>query len=106
MILSVHYISQTTGYINKFEENKITMALIVEDKQLLQIYKKILKKIKRLMGINFESRATYNDKYINTKMKSYKDNITTNFYNKAGFKEVLQEKVFINNNSRFRSLCI
>ena len=106
MILSVHYISQTTGYINKFEENKIAMALMVEDKQLLQIYKKILKKIKRLMGINFESRATDNDKYVNTKIKTYKDSITTNFYNKTGFKEVPQEKVFINNNSRFCSLCI
>ena len=68
------------------------MALMVEDKQLLQIYKKILKKIKILMGINFQSRATYNDKYVNTKMKSYKDSITTNFYNKTGFKEVPQEK--------------
>ena len=35
------FISQTTGYINKFEKNKITMALMVEDKQLLENYKKI-----------------------------------------------------------------
>ena len=34
------FISQTTGYINKFEKNKI-MALMVEDKQLLENYKKI-----------------------------------------------------------------
>ena len=26
------FISQTTGYINKFKKNKITMALMVEDK--------------------------------------------------------------------------
>ena len=26
------FISQATGYINKFEKNKITMALMVEDK--------------------------------------------------------------------------
>ena len=38
------FISQTTGYINKFEKNKITMALMVEDKQLLENYKKIWKK--------------------------------------------------------------
>ena len=87
------FISRTTGYINKSEKNKIAMALMVEDKQLLENYKKIWKKIKRLMGIDFESKATYNDKYINTKIKTYKDSITTNFYDKKGFKEVPQEKV-------------
>ena len=30
------FISQTTGYINKFEKNKITMPLMVKDKQLLK----------------------------------------------------------------------
>ena len=87
------FISQTTGYINKFEKNKITMSLMVEDKQLLKNYKKIWKKIKRLMGIDFESKATYDDKYINTKIKTYKDSIITNFYDKTGFKEVPEEKV-------------
>ena len=51
------------------------------------------KKIKRLMGIDFESKATYVDKYINTKTKTYKDRITTNIYDETGFKEVPEEKV-------------
>ena len=63
------FISQTTGYINKFEKNKI-ISLMVENKQLLENYKKIWKKIKRLMGIDFESKATSDDKYINTKIKT------------------------------------
>ena len=87
------FISQTTGYINKFEKSKIIMALMVEDKQVLENYKKIWEKIKKLMGIDFETKATYNDKYINTKIKTYKDSITTNFYDKTGFKEVPEEKV-------------
>ena len=29
-------ISQTTGYINKFEKNKITMSLMIKDIQLLK----------------------------------------------------------------------
>ena len=86
------FISQTTGYINKFGKNKITMSLMVEDKQLLDNYKKILQKIEGLMGIDFESKAIY-DKYINTKIKTYKDSIITNFYDKTGFKEVPEEKV-------------
>ena len=71
----------------------MTMFLMVENKQLLENYKKIWKKIKRLMGIDFESKATYDDKYINTKSKHIKTNITTNIYNETGFKEVPAEKV-------------
>ena len=41
------------------------MPLMAENKQVLENYKKIWKKIKKLMGIDFESKATYNDKYIN-----------------------------------------
>ena len=33
-----------TGYIYKFDANKITMSLMVKDKQLLKNYNKILKK--------------------------------------------------------------
>ena len=55
------FISQTTGYIIKFEINKITMSLIVKDKQLLENYNKIWEKIEGLMGIDFESKATYGD---------------------------------------------
>ena len=40
------FISQTTRYINKFERNKITMALMVKNKQLLENYKKYGKKLK------------------------------------------------------------
>ena len=40
------FISQTTGYINKFDKNKITMSLMVKDIQLLKSYNKIWKKLK------------------------------------------------------------
>ena len=54
------------------------------------------KKIERLMSIDFESKTTYgddDDKYIKTKIKTYKDSITTNFYNKIGSKKVPEEKI-------------
>ena len=73
-------LSQMTGYINKFDENKnenknknaITMSLKVKDKQLLKNYSKIWKKIESLMSINFDSKPTYgdDDKYIKTKIKT------------------------------------
>ena len=48
------------------------MSLMVKDKQLLENYTKLWKKIKGLMTIDFESKATYghDDKYINTKIKT------------------------------------
>ena len=90
-------LSQMAGYINKFDEdkNKITMSVKVKDKQLLKNYNKIWKKIERLMSIDFDSKATYgdDDKYIKTKIKTYEDSITTNFYNKKGPKKIQKEKV-------------
>ena len=49
--------------------------------------------IEKLIGLDFESKATYVDKYINTKIKTYKDCMITNFYNITGFKEMPEEKV-------------
>ena len=90
------FISQTTGYINKFDKNKITMFVIIKDMQLLKSYNKILKNIEKLMKIDFNTKTSYgddDDKYITTRIKTYKDSITTNFYNKNGSKKIPEEKV-------------
>ena len=47
------FISQTTGYINIFEKNKTTMAHMVEDKQLLENYKKNMGKSWKINGYRF-----------------------------------------------------
>ena len=39
-------LSQINGYINKFDQNKITMSLMFKDKQLIKNYSKIWKKLK------------------------------------------------------------
>ena len=82
------------GYINSFGENNknkntIIMPFKVKDRQLLKNYKKICKKIKRLMSIDFDSKPVYgnDDKYIKTKIKSHEDGININFYNKRGSKK-------------------
>ena len=92
-----------TGYINKFNENKnkiknkntITISLKVKDKKLFKNYNKIWKKIEELMGIIFNTKPTYgvDEKYIKTKIKTYENNITTNFYHKKGSKKVPKEKI-------------
>ena len=39
-------LSKMTGYINKFDENKKTMSLMIKDEQLLKNYNKKCKKMK------------------------------------------------------------
>ena len=53
------------------------------------------KKNEKLMKIDFNTKTTYgdDDKYIKTKIKTYKDSIITNFYNKNGSKKIPEEKV-------------
>ena len=96
MMLLYLELSQMAGYINKFDENKIRIALMIKDKKLLKIYNKIWrKKNERLMSTDFDSKTTYgdDDKYIKTKIKTYKDSIITNFYNKNGSKKIPKERV-------------
>ena len=68
---------------------------MVKDKQLLKNYNKIWKKIEKLMKIDFNTKTTYgdDDKCIKTKVKTYKDSISTNFCNKNGSKKMPEEKV-------------
>ena len=95
-----------TGYINEFDEDKnenknkntIAMSLKVNDKELFKNHNKIWKKIERLMSIDFDSKPVYanDDKYIKTKIKTYKDSINTNFRNKEGSKKYQKKKYHAN----------
>ena len=85
-----------TGYIDKFDKR---YTLMIQDIQLLKNYNKIWKKIEKLMKIDFNTRPTYgdeDDKYIKTRIKTYKDSISTNFYNKSGSKKIPEEKYHTN----------
>ena len=64
-------------------------------KNFLKITIKYGKKTEKLMGIDFNTTPTYDDddKYIKTKIKTYEDSITTNFYNKKGSKKLPEEKI-------------
>ena len=68
---------------------------MIKDPQLLKNYNKVWKKIEKLIKIDFNTKTTYgdNDKYIKTKIKTYKDSIVTNFYNKKGSKKIPEEKI-------------
>ena len=59
------------------------------------------------MKIDFNTKTTHgdDDKYIKTKVKTYKDSIITNFYNKNTRRKGTTQ-MFINTNFRFYHLCI
>ena len=66
------------------------MYLRVKDKQLFKNYNKISEKIERIIQINFGSKPFYgngDNKHIKTKIKTFKDSITTNICNKKLLKE-------------------
>ena len=43
--------SQTTGYINRFDKNKVTISLMIKDIQLLKNYNKLWQNNEKLMKI-------------------------------------------------------
>ena len=75
------------------------MSLMIKDIQFLKNYYKICKKIEKLMNnTKINTKTTYgdNDKYIKTKIKTYKDSITTNFYKKKWLKKCRKKKYHTN----------
>ena len=69
---------------------------MIKDIQLLKHYNKIRKKIEKLMKIDFSTKTNYGDdgdKYIKTRIKTYKDSIKADFYDKNGSKKIPEEKV-------------
>ena len=54
----------------------------------------MVKKLKKLMEIDFNTKPTYgdDDKYIK-KTKTFEDNITASFYHKKGSKKTPEEKI-------------
>ena len=79
---------QMIGYIKCFHSNK-TISFKVSDKKLLKKFAKIWERVSSLMNIEFDSEPVYgdNDKYIKTKIKSYRDKVNTNFWGKRVPKE-------------------
>ena len=58
--------SQMTGYINKVDENKITMSLVIKNKQLLKHCNKIWKKNENFMKIDLTPKLLMVMMMINT----------------------------------------
>ena len=71
---------------------------MIKDIQLFKNYNKIWKKTEKLMKIHFNTKTSYSDddKYIKTRIETYRDSITTNSYNKKGLKKFQKKNYHIN----------
>ena len=76
------------GYVKHFDSNK-TMYFKLSDNKLLKKYTKIWERVSNLMNIKFDSEPVYgdNEKYIKTKIKTYRDRVNTNVQGKEVPKE-------------------
>ena len=75
------------GYVKYFDDNK-TMSFLADDKELLKEYTRVCGKIRDLIGKKFDAESAYGDKYIKTKIKSYNNDIRTNFHGEGKSRKV------------------
>ena len=81
---------QMIGYVKYFDDNK-TMSFLADDKELLKEYTKAWEKIRDLIGKKFDAEPVYGYKYIKTKIKSYNNDIRTNFHSEGNSRKVPKE---------------
>ena len=57
------------------------MSLLADDDvdDVILKYNKIWKKIKKLLGVEFDIQSVYDGKYIKTRVKTFKDKVITKF---------------------------
>ena len=72
------FLPKMTGYLNIFKDGAGKMSFFADNNEFLEKYTKIWEKISDLINIKFDSDPVYN-KYINTKIRSYNNDIKTNF---------------------------
>ena len=86
------FLPKITGYLNIFENGNKKMSFFTNNNEFLERYAAIWEKISDLVNKKFDSDPIYNNKYINTKIKSYNNNIITNFRNIDNKNNKLPEK--------------
>ena len=71
------------GYVKTFKvkkgDNKLT-SFRIDDEELLEKYKDIWTKIEDLKNIKLNALPAYDDRYIKTEIRTFGDNVYTNFH--------------------------
>ena len=85
------FLPKMTVYRKDFDETKY-ISFLIKDNELLEKYNEIWKKFSNVIKKEFESNLVYIEKYLRTKIKSYKTEINTNFHNNKILREGSQYK--------------
>ena len=86
------FLPKMTGYLNIFKDGATKMSFVTDNNELLERYTAIWEKISDLVNKIFDSDPIYNNKYINTKIRSYNNDINSNFRNIDNKNNKLPEK--------------
>ena len=81
-----------TGCLNIFENGTTKMSFLTANNEFLERYTTIWEKISNLTNEKFDSNPVYKNKYINTKIGSYNNDIKTNFHDIDNKNNKLPEK--------------
>ena len=86
------FLPKMTGYSNIFKDGTRKMSFFINNNEFLERYTAIWEKISDLVKKKFDSDPIYNNKYINTKIRSYNNDTKTNFRNIDNKNNKLPEK--------------
>ena len=86
------FLPKMTGCLNIFEDGTRKMSFFTDNNEFLERYTQIWEKISNLIDKKFDSDPVYNNKYINTKIRSYNNDIITNFHDNDNKNNKLPEK--------------
>ena len=84
------FLSKIIGYLNYFKDGG--RNIFTDNNEFLKRYTAIWEKISDLVNKKFDSDPIHNNKYINTKIRSYNNDIKTNFCNIDNENNKLPEK--------------
>ena len=73
------FLGKMMGYLNIFKDGTRKMSSFTNNNEFFKRYTAIWEKISDLVKKKFDSDPIYNNKYINTKIRSYNNDIITNF---------------------------
>ena len=86
------FLPKMTGYLNNFKDGTRKMSFFTNNNESLERYNAIWEKISDLVNKKFDSDPIYNNRYINTKIRSYNNDIIKNFRNIDNKNNKLPEK--------------
>ena len=75
------FLPKLIGYLKFFNDGARKMSFFTDNNEFLERYTAIWEKISDLVNKKFDSDPIYINKYINTKIRSYNNDIKTNFRN-------------------------